>query len=64
MVLGEKLKDLINGRPVWDYKIYSPLSFDDEAEVTIILSIGQDKENYREEVVIPLGKCPAIAKTI
>lgn len=51
----EKLfKPIIKKRPVWDYKIISPTSFDDELKIHVILKFGSKKCDSIEEYTVNL----------
>ena len=55
MKVFDAVKDKINGRDVWDYKIHSPLSLDDELEICVVIVYGKTSSGDREEYVLKFG---------
>jgi hypothetical protein len=54
--LFELLKDDLKDRPVWAYQVYGPLSFDDYAEVEVMVSFGEKREVSRETYKFMLAR--------
>ena len=40
---------------IWDYKIWSPLSLDDLASITVDIWYGTSKAEYKRSFIIELG---------
>jgi hypothetical protein len=40
----------------WDYKIWSPVSMDDKAELSIVLAIGESKRDKQYTVTLDISK--------
>jgi len=52
LTIADLLKDKIKGRPIWDYKIWSPLSFDDTAEIKVVVYFGEVKKEKSESYIL------------
>ena len=52
--LFDLLADKITIKPVWDYKIWAPMSMEDLAEVRVVVTYGRNKAEYTETYLLKL----------
>lgn len=48
LTVGELLLPLIKNRPIWDYRVCSPLSLDDAFVITVTIAYTKGKGKARE----------------
>ncbi len=55
----KQIQDLIEekrkGRPIWDYHIYGPCSFEDNAVVNIVVEYGKERAEVTEKYTLNLN---------
>lgn len=44
MTMHELLKDVIAGRPIYNYSIHSPISLDDPAVISVVIVYGNHSD--------------------
>jgi hypothetical protein len=54
--IADLLKNEIGKRPIWDYRIWAPLSLDDDAEVKIIIDFGKTTMETTECYFLKIAK--------
>lgn len=46
----------VKGKPIWDYRIWAPLSFDEEATVRFVITLGKTKDSLETvELTFKIG---------